>query len=85
MGKYPLGDGQSVVLDESGTLDEGEFRGKTIFGEQHLPGTSTLIKEWFSRHLILRANAETTDLVDYLNQLHAVAEECEHFVPVNVA
>lgn len=28
MGKYPLGDGQSVVLDESGTLDEGEFRGK---------------------------------------------------------
>ena len=85
MGKHPLGDGQSVVLDESGTLDEGEFRGKTIFGEQHLPGTSTLIKEWFSRHLILRANAETTDLVDYLNQLHAVAEECEHFVPVNVA
>ena len=89
MGKYPtmLANGQlaEVTPDESGTLDEGEFNGKTIFGEQHLPGTSTLLKDWFSRHLILRANAAAEDMADYLNQLQAVAEDCEHFVPVSVA
>lgn len=71
-------------LDESGYLDEGEFHGKTIFGEQHLPGTSTLLKDWWARHLILRENPTPEDLTNYLNQLHAVAEECEHFVPVQV-
>ena len=71
-------------LDESGTLDDAEFIGKTIFGEQHLPGTTELIKKWFARHLILRANPTPEDLADWLNQLHAVAEECEHFVPVQV-
>ena len=91
MGKYPhvvsekKADGTGgVVLDESGTLDEGEFQGKTIFGEQRLPGTSTLIKEWFSRHLILRANPPADDLTDFLNQLQKVAEECEHFIPVEM-
>lgn len=73
------------ITDESGVLDEGEFRGKTIFGEQHLPGTSTLLKDWFARHLILRANATPEDMTDWINQLHAVAEECAHFVPVSVA
>lgn len=71
-------------LDESGTLDDAEFSGKTIFGQQHLPGTTELIKKWFARHLILRANPTPEDLADWLNQLHAVAEECEHFVPVQV-
>ena len=71
-------------LDESGYLDEGEFHGKTIFGEQHLPGTSTLLKDWWARHLILRENPGPEDLTNYLNQLHALAEECEHFVPVQV-
>ena len=51
-----------------------EFRGKTIFGEQYLPGTTTLLKEWFSRHLILRANATAEDMTDWLNQLQAVAK-----------
>lgn len=90
MGKYlDQGAGQDEkvqpTLDEAGVLDEGEFRGKTIFGEQHLPGTSTLLKDWFNRHLILRANPTPEDMTDYLNQLHAVAEECEHFIPVSVA
>ena len=71
-------------LDESGTLDDAEFSGKTIFGQQHLPGTTELIKKCFARHLILRANPTPEDLADWLNQLHAVAEECEHFVPVQV-
>ena len=73
------------VGDESGTLDEAEVNQKTIFGEQHLPGTTTLLKDWFSRHTILRDNATPEDLADYLNQLQAVAEECAHFVPVSVA
>lgn len=71
--------------DESGVLDDAQFHGKTIFGEQHLPGTTTLLKEWWARHLILRANPKPDEMTDYLNQLQAVAEECEHFVPVGVA
>lgn len=88
MGKYPssnpmgAADSDARVLDESGLLDESEFHGSTIFGEQYLPGTTTLIKEWFNRHIILRANATPDDMADWLNQLHAVAEECERFVPV---
>ena len=86
MGKYPhaASENSEIVLDESGTLDEGEFQGKTIFGEQRLPGTSVLIKEWFSRHLILRANPPADDLTDFLNQMQKVAEECGHFIPVEV-
>ncbi len=74
-----------MVPDESGVLDEAEVHQKTIFGEQHLPGTTTLIKDWFARHTIVRENAQPDDLCDYLNQLQAVAEECVHFVPVSVA
>ena len=91
MGKYPVTGPMAAMapkevnLDESGVLDEAEFRGKTIFGEQYLPGTTTLLKEWFSRHLILRANATAEDMTDWLNQLQAVAEECPHWVPVSVA
>ena len=77
--------GHTVVPDESGVLDDADFNGKTIFGEQHLPGTTTLIKEWFNRHLILRASPSPADMADWLNQLHAVAEECQHFVPVQAA
>ena len=73
------------VSDESGLLDDAEVHQKTIFGEQHLPGTTTLLKEWFARHTILRENPTPDDLADYLNQLQAVAEQCEHFVPVSVA
>ena len=85
--KYPSARlrGHVAQSDESGCLDEAEVHQKTIFGEQHLPGTTTLIKEWFARHTILRENAQPDDLADYLNQLQAVAEECERFVPVQAA
>ena len=73
-----------VVLDETGLLDESEIIGKNIFGEQKLPGTTTLLKDWWARHLILRANPQPEELVDWMNQIHAVAEECGHFVPVQV-
>lgn len=91
MGKYPaplsMGSKEipEYVLDESGTLDEAEHTVKNIFGEQYIPGTSKLLKEWWARHIILRANAKADDLADYLNQLQAVAEECERFVPVMAA
>ena len=77
--------GHVMVPDESGCVDEAEVHQKTIFGEQHLPGTSTLIKDWFARHTIVRENAQPDDMADYLNQLQAIAEECERFVPVSVA
>lgn len=85
--KYPSPrmSGHVAIPDESGVLDEGEVHQKTIFGQQDLPGTSTLIKDWFARHTIVRENAAPDDMADYLNQLQAVAEECERFVPVSVA
>ena len=83
--KYSNSDTHTCIPDESGVLDDATFTGKTIFGAQELPGTTTLIKDWFSRHLILRANPTPEDMADWLNQLHAVAEECERFVPVQVA
>ena len=85
--KYPSPrlQGHVMVPDESGCVDEAEVHQKTIFGEQHLPGTSTLIKDWFARHTIVRENAQPDDMADYLNQLQAIAEECPRFVPVSVA
>ena len=85
--KYPSAriPGHVASPDESGVLDEAEVHQKTIFGEQNLPGTTTLIKDWFARHTIVRENARPEDMTDYLNQLQAVAEECDRFVPVSVA
>lgn len=91
MGKYPapLAMGSTEIpeytLDESGIVDEAEHTIKNIFGEQYIPGTSKLLKEWWARHIILRANAKPDDLADYMNQLQSIAEECEHFVPVMAA
>lgn len=92
MAKYPMTDPMAAMYkdmerksDEYGILDEGEFRGKTIFGEQHLPSTTTLLKEWFNRHVILRANATPADMADWMNEAHAVCEQCEHFIPVAAA
>ena len=85
--KYPSPrlQGHVYQADESGCVDEAEVHQKTIFGEQHLPGTSTLLKDWFARHTIVRENAQAEDMANYLNQLQAIAEECERFVPVSVA
>lgn len=72
MAKYPITGPMADLYkdiekktDETGILDEGEFRGKTIFGEQYLPGTSPLLKDWFNRHVILRANATPGSLETY--------------------
>lgn len=76
--------GHIPVADETGLLDEAPVNAKNIFGELKLPGTSELIKKKFSRHLILRENPAPADLADYLNQLQYLAEDCGHFVPVQV-
>ncbi len=71
--------------DETNLVDEAPVEGaENIFGALRLPGTSELIKKNFSRHLILRENPAPADLADYLNQLQYLAEDCEHFVPVQV-
>ncbi|MBQ2816491.1 MAG: glycoside hydrolase family 3 C-terminal domain-containing protein [Clostridia bacterium] len=70
--------------DETGLLDETELRTRNIFGEQFLPGTTTVVKDWFARHMILRESPQPNELADWLNQMHALAEECEHFVPISV-
>ncbi len=70
-------------LDESGLLDEGEVKkGSNIFATQDLPGTTDGLTGWFIRHLILRTNPKPNELADWHNQLHSVAEDCKHFVPV---
>ncbi len=89
MGKYPTASPLSPVrenipLDDSGTLDEGSIQGKTIFGDQYIPGTTELLTQWFNRHMILRANPTPEDLTDWLNQLQYVAEQCQHLIPVEV-
>ncbi len=89
MGKYPQAgnmtpERKDFPLDDSGTLDEGSIRGKTIFGDQYIPGTTELLTQWMNRNLILRANPSPEDLADWLNQLQYVAEQCEHLIPVRV-
>lgn len=72
--------------DETGLLDEGTIKkGENIFAEQDLPSTTDALKGWFVRHFIIRDNVPPHDLADWHNQLHALAEECEHFVPVQTA
>ena len=85
MGKYPGPLKMGCTEIPEYTLDEADHTVTNIFGEQYIPGTSTLLKEWWARHIILRANASAEDLADYMNQLQAVAEECDHFVPVMAA
>ncbi len=85
--KYPTAyiQGHEAVPDESGLLDEAGISGETIFGNQELPGTTELIKDWFNRRMILRADAAPGDMADWLNQMQSVAEECDHFIPIEVA
>ncbi|PJM73377.1 glycoside hydrolase [Bifidobacterium primatium] len=78
-------------------LDEGEERDATgllseqikekdgsIFGIEKTWGTTYSLQNLKLRNLILRANPTTRELVDWINQLNAVAEDTEHGVPVQV-
>ena len=89
MGKYPPTGPMSIkvenpVLDETGLLDETECDVQTIFGQQHIIGSTQMLKEKFYRHVILRASATSTDLVEWIDQMNAVCEECTHFIPLSV-
>ena len=90
MAKYPMANPLNPKgeytdqTDESGLLDEKAIDMKSIFGNYFFPGTTELLTKWFNRHIILRANPTPEDLTDWLNQLQAVAESCEHLIPVEV-
>ena len=73
-----------VKVDETGILDETVMTMKTIFGRQTAPGTTESIKKLFQRNMIFRENPQPEDLVKWIDQLQAVAEVCEHFVPVQI-
>lgn len=88
MAKYPATGPMAVkvenpVYDETGILDETECDTETIFGKQHIIGTTQMLKDAFYRHVILRANATPTDLADWINQVNAVCEECDHYIPMS--
>ena len=90
MAKYPArtamlqGGSAEIVTDDSGLLDDTSIDMKTIFGEQHICGTTEQLVSEKSRHMITRANATTEDLTEWLDQLQYVAEQCDHFIPVEV-
>ena len=72
--------------DESGLLDEAPVeKGENIFARQNLPGTSDAINNWFVRHFIFRQNPTPQQHTDWINQLQAAAEKCQHLVPVIIA
>lgn len=73
-----------VSVDETGLLDETVTTIMNIFGEQKTPGTTAAIKELFQRHMIFRESPAPEQIADWINQLQSVAEECEHFIPVQV-
>lgn len=69
--------------DATGLLDEAEVpKSANIFISQDLPGTTDAMKNWFTRHYILRANPAPSDLADWINQMQATAEDSKRFVPV---
>ena len=69
--------------DESGLLDEAPVvKGENIFARQDLPGTTDAINNWFVRHFIFRQNPTPEEHTDWINQLQASAEKCDHLVPV---
>lgn len=62
MAKYPAAGPhapriENPIHDETGILDETECDTESTFGEQHIIGTTQMLKENFYRHVILRANA----------------------------
>ena len=90
MAKYPArtamlqGGSAEIVTDDTGLLDDTSIDMKTIFGQQHICGTTEQLVKEKSRHMITRANATTEDLTEWLDQLQYVAEQCEHLIPVEV-
>lgn len=70
-------------VDETGLLDEKHVKkGESIFSVESTYGTTHTIKEWGIRHLILRQNPKPDELVDWMNQLNLLTEECDHAIPV---
>ena len=76
---------EDELKDETGLLSEQIVEeADSIFSAEKTWGTTYSLKTLKLRNLILRANPSTRELVDWINQLNAVAEETEHGVPVQV-
>lgn len=70
-------------VDETGLLDEKHVKkGESIFSVESTYGTTHTVKEWGIRHLILRQNPKPDELVDWMNQLNLLTEECDHAIPM---
>lgn len=81
----PLFANTEPKTDETGLLDETELTTTNIFGAQGTPGTATALKDLWQRYFILRENPQPDEMADWIDQMQATAEECEHFVPVLIA
>ena len=81
----PLFANTEPKTDETGLLDETELTTTNIFGAQGTPGTTTALKDLWQRYFILRENPQPDEMADWIDQMQATAEECEHFVPVLIA
>ena len=82
MGIYQKDDS---LKSHNGIFDEEiTEKGKTIFAVERVVGTTETLKDKKIRHIILRTNPQPAELVDWINELNAVAEEQEQFIPVTV-
>ncbi len=71
--------------DETGLLDEKTVeKGSSIFGVNYQPGTTEMMKSNHVRHFILRSNPKPDELADWINEMNGLAEEDEHFIPVEI-
>lgn len=72
-------------VDATGLLDEKPVEaGSSIFAVNSTEGTTATIQDWKVRHFILRGNPKPDELADWINEMNAVAEQGEHFLPVLV-
>ena len=73
-------------VDATGLLDEGIVeKDESIFNIEKTYGTHYTVKEMKIRHFIFRQNPKPDDLVDWVNEMNALAEEEEHAIPVLLA
>ena len=72
-------------VDETGLLDEMPVeKGSSIFAVNSTTGTTDMIKNKHVRHFILRSSPKPDELVDWINEMNAIAEESKHFMPIQV-
>ena len=70
-------------VDATGLLDEAIVeKDETIFNVEKTYGSKYTVKEMGIRNFIFRQNPKPEDLVDWINEMNSLAEECEHAIPI---